>query len=65
MRRTRTDRRSALKSLSASAATLVGGPVWASAEPEPDVVIVGAGLSGLHTAMLLEEQGLSVQVIEG
>lgn len=30
-----------------------------------DVVVVGAGLSGLHAAMLLEEQGLDVQVIEG
>ncbi len=30
-----------------------------------DVVVVGAGLSGLHAAMLLEEQGFDVQVIEG
>jgi len=30
-----------------------------------DVIVVGAGLSGLHAAMLLEEQGLRVQVIEG
>lgn len=30
-----------------------------------DVVVVGAGLSGLHAAMLLEEQGYDVQLIEG
>ncbi len=30
-----------------------------------DVVVVGAGLSGLHAAMLLEESGYDVQVIEG
>ncbi len=30
-----------------------------------DVIVVGAGLSGLHSAMLLEEQGYDVQVIEG
>lgn len=30
-----------------------------------DVIVVGAGLSGLHSAMILEEQGYDVQVIEG
>ena len=30
-----------------------------------DVVVVGAGLSGLHAGMLLEEQGFDVQIIEG
>ncbi|RKR15256.1 monoamine oxidase [Maribacter vaceletii] len=30
-----------------------------------DVIVVGAGLSGLHAAMLLEESGYDVQVIEG
>ncbi len=30
-----------------------------------DVIVVGAGLSGLHSAMLLEESGYDVQVIEG
>ncbi len=32
---------------------------------ELDVVVVGAGLAGLHAARLLEEQGLRVQVVEG
>lgn len=47
---------------------VVGGvamrPLYATEAPL-DVVVVGAGLSGLHAAMLLEESGLQVQVIEG
>lgn len=31
----------------------------------PDAIIVGAGLSGLYAAHLLEEQGVRVRVIEG
>jgi len=30
-----------------------------------DAIVIGAGLSGLHAAMLLEEQGLSVLTLEG
>jgi len=29
------------------------------------VLVIGAGLSGLNAALLLEEQGVDVQVIEG
>lgn len=36
-----------------------------AAVAKPDVLVVGAGLSGLYAALLLEEQGLRVQVIEG
>ena len=35
------------------------------ASNNPDVLVIGAGLSGLHAALTLEEQGLTVQVIEG
>lgn len=30
-----------------------------------DAIVIGAGLSGLHAAMILEESGLNVQVLEG
>lgn len=30
-----------------------------------DAIVIGAGLSGLHAAMLLEEQGLNVLTLEG
>ena len=32
---------------------------------EPDVIVIGAGLSGLYAAMLLEESGVSISVLEG
>ena len=30
-----------------------------------DVIVIGAGLSGLHAAQLLEDEGLRVRVLEG
>lgn len=58
-------RRDAL--LTASSATLVGAlaPTGARSNEVADVVVVGAGLSGLNAALLLEEQGLRVVVVEG
>ncbi len=38
---------------------------WASGTGEPDVIVLGAGLSGLETALTLEENGLRVLVLEG
>ena len=37
-------------------------PVWADARP--DVLVLGAGLAGLHAAHLLEQAGLRVRVLE-
>lgn len=50
--------------LSAAAAAGVARPVRA-ATANADVVVVGAGLSGLRAAMDLEDLGFKVQVIEG
>lgn len=37
-----------------------------SAEPtKVEVLVIGAGLAGLHAARMLQEQGVAVQVIEG
>ncbi len=40
-------------------------PGIAAASGRYDAVVVGAGLAGLHAAMLLEEQGLNVITLEG
>lgn len=54
------DRRSFL---AAGAAAALARP--ALAQSSPDVIVIGAGLSGLYAAQLLEEQGARVTVIEG
>jgi monoamine oxidase len=62
-------RRTALKSAGAAAiATSVGvgmAPRSVRAQNESDVLIIGAGLSGLAAAHVLQDEGYSVQVIEG
>jgi monoamine oxidase len=57
------DRRTLLKSSAALAAASYI-PV-ARAQEVADVIVIGAGLSGLNAALLLEEQGQKVIVLEG
>lgn len=62
-------RRDFLKSGLALGALGLAGPFFAPAlranGADADVLVVGAGLSGLYAALLLEREGLKVQVIEG
>jgi monoamine oxidase len=37
---------------------------WAAGNSDPDVIVLGAGLSGLNAALILEQFGLRVRVLE-
>jgi len=64
MTRISVKRRAALVGLGATALEgLLAAPVRAL--NQHDVIVIGAGLSGLHAAHLMQEEGLDVQVIEG
>jgi monoamine oxidase len=54
-------RRGALAGLAVSA---LGLPTYARAEFTTQVIVIGAGISGLETALRLEAAGIDVQVIE-
>jgi monoamine oxidase len=50
--------------VAASLAALPRRPPWAATD-SADVIVVGAGLAGLHAALTLEQAGLGVLVLEG
>jgi len=58
-------RRTILKTSATAAVAAPLGTRYARAATDTDVIVIGAGLSGLYAAMLLEESGVSVQVLEG
>jgi monoamine oxidase len=54
-----------IASTSALAAAGASRLAYSAGAGEPDVIVIGAGLSGLGTALALEEAGLKVLVLEG
>ncbi len=62
-RRTLVKGMSALPLAAALGTSLASGVV--RAQNRSKVIVIGAGLSGLNAALLLEEQGVDVQVLEG
>lgn len=50
--------------VASSLAVMPRRPAWAATE-SVDVIVVGAGLSGLNAALTLEDAGLRVRVLEG
>jgi len=58
------DRRAVLRAIGA-ASIAIAAPGVLRAQNKSDVIVIGAGLSGLTAALFLQDAGVNVQVIEG
>jgi monoamine oxidase len=59
------NRRTFLAGAAASVAAFKTLPAFARTAADADVIVIGAGLSGLHAASLLESEGARVTILEG
>ncbi len=59
------NRRQFIKSTGGFVAAAAAPAVHANGKSDYDAIVIGAGLSGLHAAMLLEENDMKVLVLEG
>ncbi len=64
MKPNRVSRRKFMQSAAAASLAFVT-PRVAWGQTSADVIVIGAGMSGLNAALLLEEQGLDVRILEG
>ncbi len=58
-------RRGVLQGAAVGAAVAMARPAWADASEKLDVLVLGAGMSGLHAARMLQGAGATVGVLEG
>ena len=64
MKPNRVSRRKFMQSAAAASLAFVT-PRVAWGQTSADVIVIGAGMSGLNAALLLEAQGLDVRILEG
>lgn len=58
-------RRDAVSAIATGAAALMLPRAFAGSRRDADVIVIGAGLAGLQAALLLQDEGLDVLVVEG